>query len=34
VTSAATDEPGPDHRYKWVALSNTTLSMLMATIET
>jgi MFS family permease len=34
VTSAATDEPGPDHRYKWVALSNTTLSMLMATIDT
>ena len=34
MTSAATDEPGPDHRYKWVALSNTTLSMLMATIDT
>jgi MFS family permease len=27
-----TDQPA--HRYKWVALSNTTLSMLMATIDT
>jgi MFS family permease len=30
-------EPGQDHddsRYKWVALSNTTLSMTMATIDT
>jgi MFS family permease len=35
VTSAATDQRSPvDGRYKWVALSNTTLSMLMATIDT
>ena len=31
---SATSQPEPDHRYKWVALSNTTLSMLMATIDT
>jgi MFS family permease len=31
---SATTQPEPDHRYKWVALSNTTLSMLMATIDT
>jgi MFS family permease len=31
---SATSQPVPDHRYKWVALSNTTLSMLMATIDT
>jgi MFS family permease len=27
------DRPGPDGRYKWVALSNTTLGMLVATIN-
>jgi MFS family permease len=31
---SATSQQEPDHRYKWVALSNTTLSMLMATIDT
>jgi MFS family permease len=28
-----TDEAGQDERYRWVALSNTTLSMTMATID-
>ncbi|HET6814568.1 MAG TPA: hypothetical protein VFJ69_11255, partial [Actinomycetota bacterium] len=27
------DRRGPDGRYKWVALSNTTLGMLVATIN-
>ncbi len=31
---SATNQPDPDIRYKWVALSNTTVSMLMATIDT
>ncbi|MGN6681522.1 MAG: MFS transporter, partial [Streptosporangiaceae bacterium] len=31
---SATNQPDPDNRYKWVALSNTTVSMLMATIDT
>ncbi|MDR2987626.1 MAG: MFS transporter [Nocardiopsaceae bacterium] len=31
---SATSQPVPENRYKWVALSNTTLSMLMATIDT
>jgi len=30
----ATNPQDPDNRYKWVALSNTTVSMLMATIDT
>jgi MFS family permease len=30
---ALTSGPGPGDRYKWVALSNTTLSMTMATID-
>jgi MFS family permease len=35
VTTAATYSPAPvDSKYKWIALSNTTLSMLMATIDT
>ncbi|HKR67889.1 MAG TPA: MFS transporter [Streptosporangiaceae bacterium] len=31
---SATNQPDPDNRYKWVALSDTTVSMLMATIDT
>jgi MFS family permease len=31
--AATQTDPGPEDRYKWIALSNTTLSMLMATID-
>jgi MFS family permease len=32
-TTAGTEQPGPSDRYKWVALSNTTMGMLAATIN-
>ena len=31
--TAGTTAPGPGDRYKWVALSNTTLGMLAATVN-
>ena len=33
VTASPQPDAGPGPRYKWIALSNTTLGMLMATIN-